>query len=186
MAHVRISKAAGKRWQGFLALLLAGAASIATSKGPPGPSSRSASAEPIVLAQAGARAQRRLTVRVERKDLPQDALLTVWMEPKLVASGTCPDKGSARDYAVRMLVRTPTPMALGSEHLLLGCVELPARRIAWSPINLRSQPVELEVTFERGGTVPGDVRFEWRLEAEISGLDSSPSSKGVSVIEEAR
>ena len=185
MAHGRTFRGGGERWPGLLVLALAGAASLATSRGAPGPSSRAHAAAPVVLAEAGARAQRRLTIRVERKDLPPDALLTVWMEPKLVAGGICPGKGSARDFAVRMLVRTSAPMALGSEHLLLGCVELPARRIAWSPINARSAPVDLEVSFERGGTVPGDVRFEWRLEAEISGLDSSPTSRGVSVIEEA-
>ena len=149
----------------------------------PGPSSLGRSAKPVVISEARPRASRHLIIKVDRDNLPQDALLTVWMEPHLSSGARCPSRGPARDFAVRMRVQAEGSQAIGSEQVLLGCVDLPARRIAWAPLVTQGRQLDLHAAFERSGKVEGDVRVEWRLEAELSGQGTLPSNRGVTIAE---
>lgn len=149
----------------------------------PGPSSLGRAARPVVVSEARPRAERHLVVKIDRTDLPQDGLLTVWMEPRLSSGTRCPNQGPARDFAVRMRVRAEGSQAIGSEQVLLGCVDLPARRIAWAALATQGRQLDLHASFERSGKVEGDVRVEWRLEAELSGQGTLPSNRGVTIAE---
>ena len=149
----------------------------------PGPASLGRAARAVVVSEARPRAERHLVIKIDRTDLPQDGLLTVWMEPRLSSGTRCPSQGPARDFAVRMRVRAEGSQALGSEQILLGCVDLPARRIAWAALATQGRQLDLHATFERSGNVEGDVRVEWRLEAELSGQGTLPSNRGVTIAE---
>ena len=140
-------------------------------------------ARPVVLSEARSNVARHIVIKIDRETLPDDALLTVWMEPSLSSSARCPSQGAARDFAVRLLVRAEGAIGIGSEQLLLGCVGLPSRRIAWTPLGPQIRQLDLYATFDRSGNVPGDLRVEWRLEALISGQGANPSNRGVTIAE---
>ena len=149
----------------------------------PGPSSLGRTAKAVVISAARPHASRHLVIKVDRTDLPRDALLTVWVEPRISSGARCPSQGPARDFAVRLRVQAEGSQAIGSEQVLLGCVDLPARRIAWAPLSTQGRQLDLHATFERSGRVDGDVRVDWRLEAELSGLGTLPSNRGVTIAE---